>query len=79
MVVLHCNLQRLPENAHFPYGFIQAQFAQMRPIAMAPTVAPRMPMYAPGGPGLGQQIFYGQPPPAIIPPQVKYSSHASLL
>lgn len=37
---------------------------------MAPSVAPRMPMYPPGGPGLGQQIFYGQAPPAIIPPQV---------
>ncbi|CAA0826461.1 Polyadenylate-binding protein 2 [Striga hermonthica] len=48
---------------------LQAQFAQLRPMTMAPTVAPRMPMYAPGGPGLGQQIFYGQPPPAIIPPQ----------
>lgn len=38
---------------------------------MGPTVAPRMPLYPPGGPGLGQQIFYGQPPPAIMPPQVK--------
>lgn len=36
---------------------------------MATSVAPRMPMYPPGGPGLGQQIFYGQPP-AMIPPQV---------
>lgn len=50
--------------------FVQAQFAQMRPVAMAPTVAPRMPMYPPGGPGMGQQIFYGQGPPAIIPSQV---------
>ncbi|KAK6121421.1 hypothetical protein DH2020_044846 [Rehmannia glutinosa] len=48
---------------------LQAQFAQMRPMAMAPTVTPRIPMYPPGGPGLGQQIFYGQPPPAMIPPQ----------
>ncbi|XP_073272715.1 polyadenylate-binding protein 2-like [Primulina huaijiensis] len=48
---------------------LQAQFAQMRPMTMASTVNPRMPMYPPGGPGLGQQIFYGQPPPAIIPPQ----------
>lgn len=37
---------------------------------MAPAVIPRMPMYTPGGPGLGQQIFYGQPPPTIIHPQV---------
>ncbi|KAL3651754.1 poly(A) binding protein Pab2 [Castilleja foliolosa] len=48
---------------------LQAQFSQVRPMTMAPTVAPRMPMFSPGGPGLGQQIFYGQPPPAIIPPQ----------
>ncbi|XWS62931.1 hypothetical protein CRYUN_Cryun06bG0052900 [Craigia yunnanensis] len=46
---------------------LQAQFSQMRPVAMAPSVAPRMPMYPPGGPGLGQQIFYGQAPPAIFP------------
>lgn len=49
---------------------LQAQFSQMRPMAMAPSVAPRMQMYPPGGPGLGQQIFYGQAPPAIIPSQV---------
>jgi len=49
---------------------MQAQFAQMRPVSMQPSVAPRMPMYPPGGPGMGQQIFYGQGPPAIIPSQV---------
>lgn len=49
---------------------LQAQFSQMRPVAIAPAVGPRMPMYPPGGPGLGQQIFYGQGPPAILPPQV---------
>lgn len=37
---------------------------------MATSVAPRMPMYPPGAPGLGQQFLYGQGPPAIIPPQV---------
>ena len=46
----------------------------MRPVAMAPSVGPRMPMYPPAGPGLGQQIFYGQAPPAIIPPQVMIST-----
>lgn len=40
----------------------------MHPIAMT-SVAPCMPMYPPGVPGL-QQIFYGQGPPAFIPPQV---------
>ncbi|KAL4303901.1 hypothetical protein GQ457_10G020690 [Hibiscus cannabinus] len=46
---------------------LQAQFSQMRPVAMTPSAAPRMPMYPPGGPGLGQQIFYGQGPPAMFP------------
>ncbi|KAM7250504.1 hypothetical protein ACFE04_022387 [Oxalis oulophora] len=45
---------------------VQAQFSQLRPVGMAPPVGPRMPMYPPGGP---QQIFYGQAPPPIIPPQ----------
>ncbi|OAY78553.1 Polyadenylate-binding protein 2, partial [Ananas comosus] len=48
---------------------LQAQFAQLRPVAMPPAVAPRMPMYPPGAPGMGQQLFYGQPPAALIPPQ----------
>lgn len=46
---------------------------------MAPTVAPRMPMYAPGGPGLGQHIFYGQPPPAMIPPQPGFGYQQQLV
>ncbi|XP_072972025.1 polyadenylate-binding protein 2-like [Typha angustifolia] len=46
---------------------LQAQFSQMRPVPMAPTVAPRVPMYPPGTPGLGQQLFYGQAPPTLIP------------
>jgi hypothetical protein len=47
--------------------FLQAQFSQMRPVAMAPSVAPRMQMYPPGAPGLGQQFLHGQGPPAMIP------------
>lgn len=43
----------------------------MRP--MPPSVGPRMPMYPPGGPGIGQQVFYGQAPPAMIPGQVDFS------
>ncbi|KAG8390920.1 hypothetical protein BUALT_Bualt01G0133700 [Buddleja alternifolia] len=46
---------------------LQAQFSQMRPVAMPPSIAPRMPMYPPGAPGIGQQLFYGQAPPAMIP------------
>ena len=49
---------------------MQAQYSQMRPVAMAPSVGPRMPMFPPGVPGVGQQLFYGQPPPAFINPQV---------
>uniref|UniRef100_A0A0E0EK56 PABP n=1 Tax=Oryza meridionalis TaxID=40149 RepID=A0A0E0EK56_9ORYZ len=48
---------------------LQAQFSQMRPMVMPPSVAPRMPMYPPGVPGVGQQLFYGQPPPAFVNPQ----------
>ncbi|XP_002518733.2 polyadenylate-binding protein 8 [Ricinus communis] len=58
---------------------LQAQFSQIRPVAMAPSVAPRMPMYPPGGPGLGQQIFYGQAPPAIIPPQPGFGYQQQLV
>ncbi|KAG1363951.1 polyadenylate-binding protein 2 [Cocos nucifera] len=48
---------------------LQAQFSQMRPVAIPPSVAPRVPMYPAGAPGMGQQLFYGQPPPTLIPPQ----------
>ncbi|KAK9163883.1 hypothetical protein Syun_004785 [Stephania yunnanensis] len=49
---------------------LQAQFSQMRPVPVASSVAPHVPMYPPGGPGLGQSMFYGpQGPPAIISPQ----------
>ncbi|EXC17307.1 Polyadenylate-binding protein 2 [Morus notabilis] len=58
---------------------LQAQFSQMRPVAMAPSVVPRMPVYPPGGPGLGQQIFYGQAPPAIIPSQPGFGYQQQLV
>ncbi|XP_074326698.1 oleosin H1-like [Apium graveolens] len=48
----------------------QAQFSQMRRVAIPPIVAPRMPMYPPGGAGFGQQLFYGQGPPAIFHSQI---------
>ncbi|KAL3679252.1 hypothetical protein R1sor_022208 [Riccia sorocarpa] len=48
----------------------EAQFAQIRtPVGVGPAVPTSLPMYHPGAPGLGQQIFYGQPPPGLIPPQ----------
>ncbi|CAI9753476.1 unnamed protein product [Fraxinus pennsylvanica] len=46
---------------------LQVQFSQMRPVAMPPSISPRMAMYTPGGPRIGQQLFYGQAPPALIP------------
>ncbi|KAG6517491.1 hypothetical protein ZIOFF_020883 [Zingiber officinale] len=46
---------------------LQAQFSQTRPVAMQASVAPRVPLYPPGAPGLGQPLFYGQPPPALVP------------
>ncbi|KAK2649960.1 hypothetical protein Ddye_017449 [Dipteronia dyeriana] len=58
---------------------LQAQFSQMRPVAMAPSVAPRMPMYPPGAPGLGQQFMYGQGPPVIIPPQAGFGYRQQLV
>ncbi|URD99541.1 Polyadenylate-binding protein [Musa troglodytarum] len=58
---------------------LQAQFSQMRPVPMAPTVGPRVPMYPPGAPGLGQQIFYGQGPPALIPPQPGFGFQQQLI
>nr|ACN26239.1 unknown [Zea mays] len=45
----------------------------MRPVAMAPSVGPRMPMFPPSVPGVGQQLFYGQPPPAFINPQAGFA------
>ncbi|BAT74940.1 hypothetical protein VIGAN_01272300 [Vigna angularis var. angularis] len=58
---------------------LQAQFAQMRPVGMPPSVGPRVPMYPPGGPGIGQQIFYGQGPPAIIPSQAGFGYQQQLV
>ncbi|URE38767.1 Polyadenylate-binding protein [Musa troglodytarum] len=56
---------------------LQARFSQVRPVAMGPgpSVGPRVPMYPPGAPGLGQQIFYGQPPPTLFPPQISATAH----
>ncbi|OMO78879.1 hypothetical protein CCACVL1_14035 [Corchorus capsularis] len=57
---------------------LQAQFSQMRPLAI-PSVAPRMPMYPSGAPGLGQQFLYGQAPPAIIPQQAGFGYQQQLV
>lgn len=57
---------------------IQAQFSQMRPVAVSHSVGPRFPLYPPGAPGLGQPFLYGQHFPAI-PPQVSNLEKASSL
>lgn len=67
MFLLFLNIMRFAINVE---GLFQAQFSQMRPVVMPPSVGPRMPMYPPGIPGVGQQLFYGQPPPAFVNPQV---------
>ncbi|KAK4490379.1 hypothetical protein RD792_001055 [Penstemon davidsonii] len=58
---------------------LQAQFLQMRPVAMPQPLAPRMPMYPPGATGIGQQLFYGQAPPAMIPPQAGFGYQQQLV
>ncbi|KAK7291107.1 hypothetical protein RIF29_05998 [Crotalaria pallida] len=58
---------------------LQAQFSQMRPVALSPSVAPRMQLYPPGAPGLGQQFLYGQGPPAMIPPQAGFGYQQQLV
>ncbi|XP_042427375.1 polyadenylate-binding protein 2-like isoform X1 [Zingiber officinale] len=58
---------------------LQAQFSQVRPVPMTPNVGPRVPMYPPGAPGLGQQIFYGQAPPALMPPQPGFGFQQQLI
>ncbi|XP_051150085.1 polyadenylate-binding protein 2-like [Andrographis paniculata] len=58
---------------------LQAQFSQMRAVpTMPPPIGPRMPMYPPVAAGMGQQLYYGQGPPAMIPPQAGYGYQPQL-
>ncbi|MBA0555907.1 hypothetical protein Golob_026055 [Gossypium lobatum] len=57
---------------------LQAQFSQMRPLAI-PSAAPRMPVHPSGAAGLGQQFFYGQAPPTVIPPQAGFGYQQQLV
>lgn len=62
-------------------AMLQAQFSQMRPVPMTPmtpSMTPRLPMYPPMAP-LGQQVFYGQAPPAMMPPQPGYGFQQQLV
>ncbi|KMZ68991.1 putative Polyadenylate-binding protein [Zostera marina] len=58
---------------------LQAQFAHMPPVPMQPSGVPRMPMYPASGPGIGQQLFYGQTPPALISHQPGFGYQQQLL
>ncbi|KAK1405757.1 putative polyadenylate-binding protein 8-like [Heracleum sosnowskyi] len=57
---------------------LQAQFSQVRPVAVPPSVAPQMPIYPPGAASFGQQIFYGQGPVAINPSQAGFGYQQQL-
>lgn len=58
---------------------LQAQYAPMRPAPVATSVAPRMQIYSPVAPGMPQQVFYGQGPPALIPPQTGFGFQPQLV
>ncbi|KAG6539154.1 hypothetical protein ZIOFF_004307 [Zingiber officinale] len=76
--ITSCKVMREPNGVSKGSGFVAfstpneaaraAQFSQVRPAAIMPNVGPRVPIYS-SAPGMGQQIFYGQPPPALVPPQ----------
>ncbi|XP_055810987.1 polyadenylate-binding protein 2-like isoform X1 [Solanum dulcamara] len=76
---LYVALAQRKEERRAKLQSIQAQFSQLRPVAMPPSLAPRMPIYPPGAPGIGQQLFYGQVPPALIPPQAGFGYQQQLV
>ncbi|KAK4757467.1 hypothetical protein SAY87_018768 [Trapa incisa] len=57
---------------------LQAQFTQMRPVTMGPSVGPRIPIFPPGAAGLGHQLLYGQGPP-MLPPQPGFGYQQQLV
>lgn len=59
-------------------AMLQAQFSQMRPVPITPSMTPRLPMYPPMAP-LGQQLFYGQAPPPMMPPQPGFGFQQQLV
>ncbi|KAK4777585.1 hypothetical protein SAY87_017772 [Trapa incisa] len=46
---------------------LQAQFSQVRPATMASSIGPHVPMYQPGAPGIGPQLYYGQGHHVYVP------------
>ncbi|XP_060173402.1 polyadenylate-binding protein 2-like isoform X1 [Lycium barbarum] len=76
---LYVALAQRKEERRAKLQLVQAQFSQLRPVAMPPSLAPRMPIYPPGAPGIGQQLFYGQGPPALLPPQAGFGYQQQLV
>ncbi|KAI4342340.1 hypothetical protein MLD38_026978 [Melastoma candidum] len=66
------------EESGLPGKVAEAQFSQMRPVVMPPAMAPCL-STPPGGPRLGQQLFYGQGPPGVIPPQPGFGYQQQLV
>ncbi|KAG8065119.1 hypothetical protein GUJ93_ZPchr0004g40457 [Zizania palustris] len=56
----------------------RASGPRMRPVPMTPSITPRLAMYPPMAP-LGQQLFYGQAPPSIMPPQPGFGFQQQLV
>lgn len=49
---------------------LQVQFAHLHsPVGVGAGVPSSLPAFHPGAPGMGQQVFYGQPPHGLMPPQ----------
>ncbi|KAL9244929.1 hypothetical protein vseg_018643 [Gypsophila vaccaria] len=58
---------------------LEAQFSQMRHVAIPSSVGPRMPVYLPGGAGRGQPIYYGQAPATVIPNQPAFGYQSQVI
>ncbi|PKA63556.1 Polyadenylate-binding protein 2 [Apostasia shenzhenica] len=58
---------------------LQAHYNQMRPLMMPTSVGSRMPAFGPSAPGMGQQMFLGQAPPTLIPPQLRFDFLSQLV
>ncbi|MCO5547128.1 hypothetical protein L7F22_000570 [Adiantum nelumboides] len=49
---------------------LQVQFAHLHsPVGVGAGVSSSLPAFHPGAPGMGQPMFYGQPPHGLMPPQ----------
>ncbi|CAM8974697.1 unnamed protein product [Rhodiola kirilowii] len=55
---------------------LQAQFSQMRSGPITPPFSPRIPAFPPG---MAQPIYFGQAPPAMVPPQPAFGYQPQLI